>query len=326
MESVVNNCLSKELESLKALALSRSAKQNPELYLYKNGVRNILFRIEGLLRICRKVYDKKKFNSKYKLIKSLEDALGAIDHFDSLAKEYTESKQPKSVIAYFSKNSTIQVNNFKKIISETNLCSLAFFEDFSKVMSENKWYKAAKEKEKTRKFLIRQIEKIEEDFKSGELNFNDVELGIHEVRRRIRWISIYASSLNGLVQLKKTAVKDTSLQKYLTKETVTSPYNKFPKPIKGLRSIYITDENFYALSWLINEFGILKDEGLKLYEIESAVKASSLKDKATLKTNLSKNLRSYSVLCSQAEQTLKEFIIQKNAFEKIKRDLAISGS
>lgn len=326
MESVLKNCLSKELESLKALALSRSAKQTPELYLYKNGARNILFRIEGLLRICRKIYDKKTFNVKYKLVKSLEDGLGAIDHFDALAKEYAESGQPKSVISYFSKNSSNQVINFKKIISETNLCSTGFFEDFSKVMSETKWYEAVKEKEKIRKFLIRQIEKIEEDFKSGELNFNDIELGIHEVRRRIRWISIYASSLNGLVQLRKTVVKDTLLQEYLTKETVTSPYNKFPKQIKGIKSIYITDENFYALSWLINELGILKDEGLKLHEVESAAKASALKDKATLKTNLSENLRPYSVLCSEAEQTLRKFIFQKNVFEKIKRDLVISGS
>lgn len=326
MESVLKNCLSKELESLKALALSRSAKQTPELYLYKNGSRNILFRIEGLLRICRKVYDKKTFNTKYKLIKSLEDALGSIDYFDSLDKEFTATRQARSFIAYFNNHTTDKINNFKKVISETNFCTKEFFEDFAKIMSETKWNDAVKEREKIRKFLIRQIEKIEEDFKSGDLNFNDLESGLHEVRRRIRWVSIYASSINGLIQLKKTSAKDESLQKYLTKETVASPFNKFPKPIKGIKSIYITDENFYALSWLINELGILKDEGLKLHEIEIAVKASSLKDKATLKTNLSQNLRPYSALCSHAEQTLREFIFEKKVFEKMKRDLAVSVS
>ena len=44
-------------------------------------------------------------------------------------------------------------------------------------------------------FLARELEKTEEQYRDGELNPHQLEGGLHELRRKLRWFSIYAAVL-----------------------------------------------------------------------------------------------------------------------------------
>lgn len=324
MESILQQSFIDSLQELSQIALSPSCKKNPSAFFYKNAARNILFRLEGLARICRKVYDKKQFNNLYQTFKTLEDGLGSIDYYDAFSKEFKDSKLPKSFTNYFDKNIVTESNKLNSLIREMAVCSEEFFNTINEHLTKTKWLDATDERKKIIKFLMRQIEKIEEDFNSGKLNFTDVETGIHETRRRVRWISIYASVLNGLVQLKHRTTADSTLKVYLTKEVVSSPYNKFPKVPKGIKPVYIYADHFYALSWLINELGKIKDNALKHEAANNALTASRLKNTVTIRQTVLKNTLAPKNACEQAELILEEFIFDKKVFEKLKRDLALA--
>ena len=94
---------------------------------------------------------------------------------------------------------------------------------------------------------------------------------MHEVRRKLRWISMYAQALNGFIQLKKTTTTKKYSTNYFTKNIIESPFNKLTlRPINS--SVIEFDTNsFLALSWIINELGTLKDKGLEIEALSLAV-------------------------------------------------------
>ena len=104
-----------------------------------------------------------------------------------------------------------------------------------------------------------------------EFEFTDVELGVHELRRKIRWLSIYPHALQGVVKLQATKPIAPALKKYLTPEVVNSNYNTLPALVNDTEYLGINKANFFALSWLIAELGKIKDVGLALYALQEAL-------------------------------------------------------
>ena len=45
--------------------------------------------------------------------------------------------------------------------------------------------------------FIKEIDSIHNKLVNNKLNLNDLENGIHEFRRKLRWVGIYSSALNG---------------------------------------------------------------------------------------------------------------------------------
>ena len=111
------------------------------------------------------------------------------------------------------------------------------------------------------KFMAKELRQLEEEYAEGAYDFWQLEAGLHEFRRKIRWFSIYAAAMNGAFQLKKVPANDESLQVYLQSSIVEAPYNRFPAPEDDYRPIWVQSTWFYALSWLIARLGELKDTG-----------------------------------------------------------------
>lgn len=326
MESFLKANFTVNIDLLKKVLLSPAAKKNPADALYHNKSRTVLFRLEALSRICRSIYGKKIFKESFEAFKSMEDGLGAIEYYDDFCSEFSLNKSlPKKFVNYYSFGIEVEKDKLNKKISENNYCSDIFLKKINTTLSEVKWLSANDERNAFINFLIKQCRKIREALDSGELNFSDLEGGVHEVRRKIRWLSIYAAVVNGIIQLKKNKVVIPGFKNYLTPEIINLPFNKMPPAVKGIKSIYIQSDNFYALSWIINELGILKDEGLRVHSVGDILKKSDIKDKNAIKKTLLNNCRSINVLCETAEKIVDEFIYTNGVLDKIERDLKRSG-
>ncbi|HEY6063987.1 MAG TPA: hypothetical protein VIV35_10285, partial [Chitinophagaceae bacterium] len=119
----------------------------------------------------------------------------------------------------------------------------------------------------------------------NKISFHDVEKDVHELRRELRWLSIYPQALRGLIQMKPNADSPDYLKKYLTPEIINSPFNKMPEPGDCKDLIYVNANYFYALSWLIAELGKLKDNGLRIVILKEALQSiDKLSDEAAEKT------------------------------------------
>lgn len=250
-------------QQLNAQLHSARQSDNPALFLYQNGARNIIFMLEGLTRIHKNAFHDEKMEKWYERFKKLEDLLGQIDYLDAFCKK-------------FEKDNTLDDNAIVKLRKqmETPL------EEMNSILVEKEWLS-----DKMLKFdafieeldfqynndyveiitatFKKEIGKIN-DFAAGiHFEFHQLEAELHEMRRRLRWLSIYAQAFNGLFQLKRQATDPAWSKKYMTEAIVNSPFNTLPKAVEGLPVIHLDYHAFIALSYVIQNFGTLKDEGLQ---------------------------------------------------------------
>jgi hypothetical protein len=102
-----------------------------------------------------------------------------------------------------------------------------------------------------------------------------MEADVHELRRKIRWLSIYPQALQGCIQLSKNKKIPAYLNKYLTKEIITSPFNKMPDAGNCHYFLMLDGNHFYALSWMIAKLGNLKDNGLQIIALREALQQTA---------------------------------------------------
>jgi|SRR6185437_11920923 len=251
-----------------------TSSENPALTVYSANMRTPLFMLEALCRLYKKIYRHKKLKKLNSVFKSLEDMLGQVDYYDGFYKEFEKKKNLPVLITVYTKEKRDEkiesLNHFlekekwlgkhKKRLSKIN-----------KKLGNIEWLDEKDDAAAVLKVFKKEIEKVIKKYKNYPKEFIDIENDAHELRRQLRWLSIYPQALLGLVQLQPSGDAPAFLNKYFTPEIINSPFNKMPDG-KGLQQHILLDQNyFFALSWIISELGILKDNGLKIGLLEESI-------------------------------------------------------
>ena len=260
-----------QLHNLKNLLLLAKEAQHPALTFYSSNARQILFYLEALSRIYKEIHDEKLFEGFKDDFKTLEDQLGKIDYYDASYKELAVLPNfPKKISDHLLLNYQQELQKLGNLLVANGWLGNKLVE-INEGLIKADWLNPDEEPKAIAKTIAKEIKSIEKDYKTGKLNFKDLEHGVHEFRRQIRWISIYAQALDGLIQLKADSLSE-KLSIYLTKDIIESKFNVMPSS-KGLSAtINLSQSAFYALSWMIAKSGDLKDEGLKLICVEECMK------------------------------------------------------
>jgi hypothetical protein len=261
-----------QLETL----LTKAAKQkNPALWLYMNNMRTPLFMLEALAKMYIGIHNKKKFTKLKEHFKLLEDALGAIDYYDSFSKEFTKNT-PAAIVNYLQAQTREKIQSMNELLMENNwLGDASRIKKIQKKLQEADWLKEENEIKAINEFYGKAIYEIAEFINDPKFHFDNVEEDVHELRRKLRWLSIYPQALRGCIQLSKAKTTARHLSKYCTKEIVTSPFNKMPEAGDCKYFLLLNQNHFYALSWMIAELGKLKDSGLKVIAIKEALQQTT---------------------------------------------------
>lgn len=271
--------LSRLLPCLKQAA----AAKDPALALYGTPARQWFFYLQALCRIYRDVQDKKPFKALGELFKAAEDQLGKVDYWDGWLKD-SSSLSPKQIAA-LEGHKADELARLSALLKENDWLS----DDFAGIrtiiekLADVEWHGVAKDRREVADFLRDECKELDEDFRAGEFDFAEVELGVHEFRRKLRWLSIYAQALDGLIQLRPVAKVDAGFRAYMTKATLESRFNILPAPQSGVEPLYISAPLFYAMSWVITEIGGLKDAGLKveaMHQIDTELGSKSAQAEA----------------------------------------------
>ena len=107
-----------ELEQMMAHA---SKDINPALWLYLNKARTNLFMLEGLSRVYEGLHNSKRFNKIKEHFKALEDTLGAIDYYDSFAKEFAVNPLiPAFITDYMQGQAREKIQRLNDLLKEKN--------------------------------------------------------------------------------------------------------------------------------------------------------------------------------------------------------------
>ncbi len=310
------------LQGLISLSKEAAITDDPTLHFFKQNARNNFFDLEAAFRIFRKTHSKEVAEPLYEIYKSSEDAIGKYDFISSssskIASDTKLSEELKEKIIHQEKKARIELKQFLK--KENWLPDAT--ENVSKQAEQMEDILSTDSDDFRNdyiKFLSKTISKIDEEYRKGELDPHLLEEGIHEIRRKIRWISIYAKISGGFIQTQKSEKVNSEYKKYLTEDSISSPFIKLPPCPKGVEPINIRFENFVALSWMIQELGDLKDEGLN-YENQVRL----LGEEKSTENKKKDSKKSPDTLTRITEEALKicdEFFIKDNILTRLAEDI-----
>jgi hypothetical protein len=259
------------IQDFETMLQNAKTQKNPAQFFYQNKARTTLFMLEALAKMYRKMHNKKRFENMLDVFKMLEDSLGMIDFYDYFINEFkTNKKISKEIVAVLQNNLTSGFEKLNKILSELFYKNDNVIATIKNKIATADWVEdEALFTKAIQDFYKKEIEKVNSFAKELIDNFDDIETDVHELRRKLRWLSIYPQALLGKIQLKPDLKTVAKYAKYLTAEIIKSPYNKMPLKGKLKSVVLLNKNNFFALSFTINALGKLKDEGLcyKIYEL-----------------------------------------------------------
>lgn len=306
----------KPLEALENILKIASSKKDHGGAFYKNKGRDVLFRLEALSRIYREIHDKKAFDFWYKEFKSLEDLLGQIDYNESMQLTFSSNKKLKSKSdKLFGQNCLTLTEALTHKLKNDGWLHGEKTQLFRSALASASWLESHEDRSAYGHEMCNELQKLKFKYENGELNPFQIEDGLHEFRRRLRWIGIYSIASEGMVQLLKIKTIPGSLQKYQTKEIVSSPYNVMPKATKNQHTIHIQSQHFYAMSWLIQQLGVWKDDAHRYEALQLLEGEISKTDQEMMQS-----------LPSRAEMAMDDFIYSEQVILKLSRDILRSIS
>lgn len=262
------------LAELEILIAKADTQKNPALFLYRNNARTPLFMLEALSKLYAELHNKKKFSKLKEHFKLLEDGLGAIDYYDAIAKNLSAGKKmPKGITEYLQAQTREKIQHLNDVLADKKWVDSGNERiiKIRKKLAAADWMNEEKETAAIHVFYNKAIADIIEFTHSTAYHFDNMEEDVHELRRKLRWLSIYPRTLQGNIQLADNNKKTKSLLKYHTKEIRNSPFNKMPDA-GDCKHFLLLDKNYFlALSWMIDQLGRLKDSGLQVVALKEAL-------------------------------------------------------
>lgn len=261
----------KQISKIEALFNEANKHENSALWLFLNDLRTPMFMLEGLSKLYAEINDDKIFTKLKDQFKLIEDALGAVDYYAAFQKEFSADPNiPAIIVDYFKRKTYEKLEILGEALKKEGWLKGKKFKAITKKLENIKWAGEISETKLLIKFYTKQVKKINEFILEINFPFSNIEEQVHEIRRRIRWLSIYPQALNGAMKFIEIKPVPKYLSKYLTPNIVNSPFNKLPISDIQTQFVIFDKNKFLALSSIIYELGELKDKGLKVSALKDA--------------------------------------------------------
>lgn len=260
---------------------------SPAMVLHRNGARAVLFQLEALARLHRTTLDDAVFQPLVEAFKSLEDGLGRVDFFDALLRRMGD-RSDAALRGYFLGRRAEACANVARLLElrgwldEADAPSAAVASIVQGLRTAD-WPNARRERLLLGQYFANCALKIHAQLAAGGFDLGDVEQGVHEVRRKIRWLSILPAAVDGLfVREDADGGQNHPLDWYRKPEVVASPFNNFPRRENVPEPLMLDSSAFLAVSWLIAELGLWKDRGQNAEAILAAWRELGVDDKQAI--------------------------------------------
>ena len=248
------------------------------------GGRAPLFALQALARIERGTRkDPSVFERVLGDLKRLEDTLGDIDHWWACLQSGERRGLPAPVLVWAANKHAQACGRLEGWLAAGDWIDHKYLptdvpftlrtRSLSKLLLKQDWPSPKRDRRRVGRYFVARLRKVHEDALA--LDMNDLEGGVHELRRKLRWFSIYSASLDGLVALDLEAAPPTKgWQRYLGEAVVSSPFNRLPPPVSGVTPLTLPAPLFFALSWAIAELGRIKDAAQETEVVEHGLRAT----------------------------------------------------
>ena len=305
-----------QLNKVNVLLSEAQNQENPALWLFLHDLRTPMFMLESLSKMYAQLHNKPFFTEINERFKEVEDVLGAIDYYASFLREFhADEKIPATVKNHLESKTREKIALFNNLLTKKGWTDGKTLRKINEGLTIAKWQNQEEEIANIEKYYYKQVRKINEFVGETTFEFNNVESQVHELRRKLRWLSIYPQAFQGAIQLHESETNLTNLEKYLTDEIVSSPFNNLPNSLATNHHLLLEKNHFLALSWMISELGKLKDKGLKITALKDAFQEITfLKDEEAMNEVyrvLGDNYPKMDTLLKQAGEVAQTFFNEK---------------
>ncbi len=216
-------------------------------------VRTSTFMLEALFRLHKK--RDAFFETGLRLIKSLEDSIGAYDYHHTMFEYALGMNVPTHVVARIETHFKKAEQTLQHLLSTLWQTSPPFDElragiyafDFGSIKEDQRFL---------RKRLKKRIEKVI----ALEPDFTDLEEGLHEYRRQVRWFPMYFYALRGLLRFNNSHPVEAFRPLILT-PLAQSKYGQLDESDPAASPILMSQSLYLGFSKLISQLGDIKDSG-----------------------------------------------------------------
>lgn len=281
-----------EQAAQRALAAHRAQPALPiGDHLYRADGRTPMFYLQGLARLTRAMGPAKKcFEPWLGEFKEVEDRLGAYDFWVVLERNALDWGVDTAVSTHIAGRRLQALGALEYALGRFGWLTYhegapegigPMPERLREDVTEAEWLSPKRERRRLAEFLHHEAEEIQDDLTSGRLKLSEVEAGVHELRRKLRWIPIYGHALGGKVVL-DTAGADDALAHYVTPDQLKSRFNRLPRNAAETKPLKLHRGAFLAIGRLIAEIGMLKDRALWTEELTRICRLLKADTDATL--------------------------------------------
>ena len=305
-----------QLNKVNVLLSEAKNQENPALWLFLHDLRTPMFMLESLSKMYAQLHNKPFFTEINERFKEIEDVLGAIDYYAAFLREFhADERIPATVKNHLESKTREKIALFNNLLTKKGWTDGKTLRKINEGLTIAKWQNQEEEIANIEKYYYKQVRKINEFVGETTFEFNNVESQVHELRRKLRWLSIYPQAFQGAIQLHESETNLTNLEKYLTDEIVSSPFNNLPNSLATNHHLLLEKNHFLALSWMISELGKLKDKGLKITALKDAFQEITfLKDEEAMNEVyrvLGDNYPKMDTLLKQAGEVAQTFFNEK---------------
>jgi hypothetical protein len=311
-------------------AALQAYKDNPTqpfgFYVHHHDCRTPLFKIQALARLLdrKKKKNVRAISAILSISKTIEDVIGQFDFACSILKGNEKWQFPDEV-----KNQILIQYGFALGTLEECLLQLGWitrgknviqYDDFGfdylkSALKEISFPSSKREKKQVLQMFKNICLDIDEDIREKKIDLTHIEDGIHEFRRDIRWLSIYASALRGKVILSNNPETDP-FQHFITPSNIDEKYNTLIINEDEKNILTFQQGGFYALGALISDLGNIKDKGL-ITEYLMHLGTSNGLNQEDIMAKLADDYQDVATTIQQATEKINQFVLEEEGFIKL---------
>jgi hypothetical protein len=232
-------------------------------------LRRQVFLLEGVAKLYSDIHGKKA-ERVYVGAKKLEDQLGHFSMTKSNVAAAEKVGADPAVVELLRKDMAASRAALTDLLTEEWMPDakgrIPALRDVVEEWGEAKWGSYDKDIDRVKSELSRRLSKLE----TTPYDMGDLDNGIHELRRQLRWFPIDAESLNGLFQLDEKANPVKAYEPLLKADIATSKYVQLPEATREQSPISLSKSVYCGLMQLTLDLGALKDSGEPIHFIRDA--------------------------------------------------------
>lgn len=227
--------------------------------LVEHKARAIAFNIQALGRLYKD--QDPLFRTLHKQFQKLEDAIGEYQKWRDLVENGKQANVSAAVMAKLINNRENGRRDLEKSLVETRFLpaeGVSYIQELRGQLLAYKWKDAVTDRREMLQKLIEELDEV----KTTKYDFSRLEEGngVHEFRRKMRWFSMEARGLNGMVTLKgrESSCPIPAYADIVTKPIANTKYAVLPGASSEPNPITLSPCLYVKVAQLIEEVNWIK--------------------------------------------------------------------